>query len=65
MAYRSLRKFKQQQREWEHQQDCALDAFLDPEPPITDDELAEIASDKHFERIDAYPRTNRQWGGLA
>ncbi|NML34899.1 hypothetical protein [Paraburkholderia antibiotica] len=61
MSYRSLRKFKQAQREAEYRQDNLLDAHLDPEPPITEKELAEIASDKHFERVD-YPRTNRQWG---
>ncbi|MDP9652050.1 hypothetical protein [Paraburkholderia caledonica] len=49
--------------EFERKQRRAQDDYFEAEPPITDDELAEIASDKHFERID-YPRTNRQWGGL-
>jgi hypothetical protein len=50
-------------REWERQQDRAADAYFgDDEPPITESELAEIASDKHFERVD-YPRTDRHFGG--
>jgi hypothetical protein len=48
-------------REWERQQDRKQDDFYDAEPPISESELAEIRSDKHFERVD-YPRTNRQWG---
>lgn len=51
-------------REWERRQDRAQDDYFEADPPITDDELAEIASDKHFERVD-YPRTNRQWGDFA
>lgn len=65
MTYRSLRKFKQEQREYEYRKDREQDAYFgDDEPLITEAELAEIASDKHFERID-YPRTDRQWGGLS
>lgn len=62
MAYRSLRKFKQAQREYEFMQDRLADDSFEAECPLTDDELAEIASDKHFERID-YPQTNRQVRG--
>lgn len=61
MAYRSLRKFKQEQREYEYRQEREQDEYFGDEPPVTDDELAEIASDKHFERID-YPRANRLGG---
>ncbi|MBB5508110.1 hypothetical protein [Paraburkholderia atlantica] len=52
-------------REWERQQDRAQDDYFDAEPPISESELAEIASDKHWEKVDAYPRTHKQWGGLA
>lgn len=52
-------------REWERQQNRKQDAQFEDEPPISDAELAEIASDKHWEKVDAYPRTNRQWGGMA
>ncbi|MDR6421333.1 hypothetical protein J2801_003621 [Paraburkholderia phenoliruptrix] len=51
-------------REWERQQDRKQDDYFEAECPLTESELAEIASDKHFERVD-YPRTDRQWGGMA
>ncbi|MGF6837011.1 hypothetical protein QF001_000878 [Paraburkholderia youngii] len=65
MAYRKLRHFKQQQREWEHQQDVALDAHLDPEPELTEFERAADWDDSHWERVDTYSRTHKQWGGFA
>lgn len=65
MAYRSLRKFKQEQREYGYRQEREQDAYFgDDDPPITEAELEAIASGKHFEQID-YPRTNKQWGGFA
>jgi hypothetical protein len=56
MAYRSLRKFKQQQREYEFLQDRAADAYFDDEPQLTEAERAAEWDDKHWERIDAEAR---------
>lgn len=50
--------------EFERKQRKAQDDYFELEPPLTDNELAEIASDSHWEKVDAYPRTNRQWGGF-
>ena len=47
MGYRTLRKFKQEQREYEYRQERELDAYFDGEPPpLTDDEREQIASDE-------------------
>jgi hypothetical protein len=47
--------------EFERKQRKEQGEYFEQEPPITESELAEIASDAHWERVD-YPRTNRQWG---
>ena len=52
-------------REWERQQDRKQDAHLDPEPELTEAERAAEWDDQYFDRIDAYPRTHKQWGGFA
>jgi hypothetical protein len=56
MAYRSLRKFKQQQREYEFLQDRAADAHLDGEPPQTEAERAAEWDDRYWDRLDAEAR---------
>ena len=56
MAYRSLRKFKQQQREYEFLQDRAADeSFGEYEPP-SEAQLEDQASDAYYERLDAARR---------
>jgi hypothetical protein len=53
MGYRTLRKFKQEQREYEYRQEREQDAYFEYEPPLTDDEREQTASDEHYERLDA------------
>lgn len=57
MGYRTLRKFKQVQREYEYRQEQEQDAYFDGEPPpLTDDEREQTASDEYYERLDAAAR---------
>ncbi|MBB5414056.1 hypothetical protein [Paraburkholderia atlantica] len=49
-------------REYEAKRDRELDEHLDDEPPLTEAERAAQWDDKHWEKVDAYPRTDRQWG---
>lgn len=49
-------------RECEAKRDRELDAHLDDEPPLTEAERAAEWDDKNWDRLDAYPRTNRQLG---
>lgn len=66
MSYRSLRKFKQAQRdeyaEWEAKRDRELDAHLDDSPPLTEAERAAEWDLDYWSKVDEYPRTNRQLG---
>jgi hypothetical protein len=52
-------------REYEAKQGRELDAHLDDELPLTEFERAAEWGENHWDRVDAYPRTNRQWGGMA
>jgi hypothetical protein len=56
MAYRSLRKFKQQQREYEFLQDRAADESFGEYEAATDAEIEDQASDAYYERLDAARR---------
>lgn len=52
-------------REWERLQDRKQDAQLDDEPPLSEAERAAEWDDQHWEKVDAYPRMWRQYGGMA
>ncbi|CAH2910729.1 MAG: hypothetical protein CPSOU_1841 [uncultured Paraburkholderia sp.] len=56
MGYRTLRKFKQAQREYEHHQDREQDRSFETEPPLTEEEREQIASDEYWRRLDAEVR---------
>jgi hypothetical protein len=45
-------------REWQRQQDRDQDEYFEPERPLSDDELAEIANDRHWRRVDAAPHNS-------
>lgn len=51
--------------EFERKQRKAQDEYFGEDEAPTEYELEHEASDKHWDRVDDYPRTNRQWGGLA
>ena len=59
MAYRSLRKFKQQQREYEFMQDRAADAHLEPVEAANDDDWERDYSEWSADRRD---REIEFWG---
>ena len=52
MAYRSLRKFKQQQREYERQQNKAQDDYFEPTEPPTEAQRASQWDSEYWQRID-------------
>lgn len=51
-------------REWERQQDRLQDKHLDDESPLSEEEKASDWDSDYWTKVDAYPRTNRQWGGV-
>jgi hypothetical protein len=56
MSYRSLRKFKQEQREYEFMQDRLADESFGEDEPPSGVELEEQASDDYYARLDAAAR---------
>jgi hypothetical protein len=56
MSYRSLRKFKQQQREYECLQNREQDAYFEGEQTPTYEEQEDRASDDYYADLDAAAR---------